>query len=65
MAARRSGVAVDNGSIMCVEAHVFFFVFCDYVFFFFYGAGGCQHAMFENLRFIARLLLLLQWSTEL
>lgn len=65
MAARRSGVAVDNGSIMCVESHVFFLSSAIMFFFFFYGAGGCQHAMFENLRFIARLLLLLEWSTEL
>lgn len=49
-----SGVAVDNGSIMCVEVHVFFCLlrFC---FFFFYGLGGCQDAMSENRRFIARL----------
>ena len=50
-----SGVAVDNDSIMCVEVHVFFFVFCDSVFFFFYGLGGCQDAMSEKRRFIASL----------
>lgn len=33
--------------------------------YFFYGVGGCKNAMSENLRFIAGLLLLLEWSTEL
>lgn len=50
-----SGVAVDNGSIMCVEVHVFFLSSAILFFFFFYGLGGCQDAMSENRRFIARL----------
>ena len=50
---------------MGVEARVFLLSYAILFSFFFYGVGGCKNAMSENLRFIAGLLLLLEWSTEL